>query len=59
MSDFEESAGATVGDYQRESAEKNREYDSTASALVGKRELDAEEGAGGAYAPSRVVFSPH
>ncbi len=39
----EESAGATDGDYQRESAEKDREYDSTAAALEGKRELNAEE----------------
>ena len=31
------------GDYQREAAEKDREYDSTASALEGKRELNAEE----------------
>ena len=34
---------ATAGDYQREAAEKDREYDSTASALEGKRELNAEE----------------
>ena len=39
----EESAGVTAGDYQRETAEKDREYDSTASALEGKRELNAEE----------------
>ena len=30
-------------DFQRETAEKDREYDSTASALEGKRELNAEE----------------
>jgi hypothetical protein len=39
----EEAAGATAGDYQREKAEKDREYDSTASALEGKREFNAEE----------------
>ncbi|MEX1114478.1 MAG: hypothetical protein WEB53_04465 [Akkermansiaceae bacterium] len=39
----EEAAGATTGDYQRETSEKDREYDSTASALEGKRELNAEE----------------
>ena len=35
-----------MGNYQREAAEKNREYDSTASALEGKRELNAEETVG-------------
>jgi len=39
----EEAAGATVDDYQRETAEKDREYDSTASALDGKRELNEDE----------------
>ena len=43
LAEGEESAGATAGDYQREAAEKDREYDSTASALEGKRELNAEE----------------
>ncbi len=43
LAEGEESAGATAGDYQRESAEKNREYDSTASALEGKRELNEDE----------------
>ncbi len=38
LAEGEESAGATAGDYQRETAEKDREYDSTASALDGKRE---------------------
>ena len=38
-----ESAEETASDYQREAAEKDREYDSTASALEGKRELNAEE----------------
>ena len=38
-----ESAEETAGDYQREAAEKDREYDSKASALEGKRELNAEE----------------
>jgi hypothetical protein len=35
LAEGEEAAGATAGDYQRESAEKDREYDSTASALEG------------------------
>jgi hypothetical protein len=39
LAEGEEAAGATAGDYQRESKEKDREYDSTASALEGKREL--------------------
>ncbi len=43
LAEGEESAEATAGDYQRETAEKDREYDSTASALDGKRELNAEE----------------
>ena len=38
-----ESAEETAGDYQHEAAEKVREFDSTASALEGKRELNAEE----------------
>ena len=38
-----ESAEETASDYQREAAEKDREYDSTASALEGKRELNVEE----------------
>jgi DNA polymerase-3 subunit epsilon len=41
LAEGEESAEATAGDYQREAAEKDREYDSTASALEGKRELNA------------------
>jgi DNA polymerase-3 subunit epsilon len=43
LSDGEEAAGKTAGDYERESGEKDREYDSTASALKGKRELNEEE----------------
>jgi DNA polymerase-3 subunit epsilon len=43
LAEGEEAAGATAGDYQRETAEKDREYDSTASALEGKRELNADE----------------
>jgi DNA polymerase III epsilon subunit-like protein len=43
LSEGEESAERTAGDYQRESAEKDREYDSTAAALEGKRELNDEE----------------
>ena len=42
----EEAAEATAGDYQPEAAEKDLEYDSTASALEGKRELNAEEAVG-------------
>lgn len=43
LAEGEEAAGATAGDYQRESAEKDREYDSTAAALEGKRELNTDE----------------
>jgi hypothetical protein len=43
LAEGEEAAGATVDDYQRESAEKDREYDSTASAFPGKRELNEDE----------------
>ena len=43
LAEGKEAAEATVGDYQRESAEKAREYDSTASALEGKRELNEDE----------------
>jgi DNA polymerase III epsilon subunit-like protein len=43
LAEGEEAAEQTAGDYQRESAEKDREYDSTAAALEGKRELNAEE----------------
>ncbi len=56
LAEGEESAEATAGDYQRETAEKDREYDSTASELERKRELNAEETDGGAHAPPRVVF---
>ena len=43
MTEEEESAEATADGFQRETAEKDREYDSTASAMEGKRELNAEE----------------
>ena len=43
MTESEEAFGATAGDDQRGAGEKEREYDSTASALEGKRELNAEE----------------
>ena len=43
LAEGEDAAEATAGDYQREAAEKDREYDSTAAALEGKRELNAEE----------------
>jgi len=43
LAEGEEAAAATAGDYQREAAEKDREYDSTASALEGKQELNAED----------------
>jgi len=43
LAEGEEAAGATAGDYQRESEEKDREYDSTASALEGKQELNEDE----------------
>ena len=43
LAEGEESAEATTGDYQRESADKDREYDSTAAALEGKRELNDDE----------------
>ncbi|MCF7731838.1 MAG: hypothetical protein K9N23_09125 [Akkermansiaceae bacterium] len=43
LAEGEESAGQTAGDYERESAGKDQEYDSTAAALEGKRELNDEE----------------
>jgi len=43
LAEGEEAAEKTATDYQRETAEKNREYDSTASALEGKRELNEDE----------------
>ena len=43
LTDGEDAAGKTAGDYQRESGEKDREFDSTAAALKGKRELNDEE----------------
>jgi len=43
LAEGEEAAEATAGDYQREAAEKEREYDSTAAALEGKRELGEDE----------------
>lgn len=43
LAEGEEAAEATASDYQRDSAEKDREYGSTASALEGKRELNNDE----------------
>ena len=43
LAEGEESAEKTAGDYEREAADKDREYDSTAAALEGKRELNADE----------------
>ena len=43
LADGKESAETKASDFQLEAAEKDREYDSTASALEGKRELNAEE----------------
>jgi DNA polymerase-3 subunit epsilon len=43
LAEGEESAEKTAGDYQREAAEKDQEYDSTAAALEGKRELNEDE----------------
>lgn len=43
LAEGEEAAEATAIDYQREAAEKDRGYDSTASALEGKQELNAED----------------
>lgn len=43
LSEGEEAAEKTATDYQREAKEKEQEYDSTAAALKGKRELNEEE----------------
>ena len=43
LAEGEEAAEKTAADYQRESAEKDREYDSTEAALKGKRELNEDE----------------
>jgi DNA polymerase-3 subunit epsilon len=43
LAEGEESAGNTAGDYQRESTANDKEYDSTAAALEGKRELNEQE----------------
>jgi DNA polymerase-3 subunit epsilon len=43
LAEGEEAAGATADGYQNEAAEKDREYDSTAAALEGKRELNEDE----------------
>jgi DNA polymerase-3 subunit epsilon len=43
LAEGEEDAEKTTADYQREAAEKDREYESTASALNGKRELNEDE----------------
>ncbi len=49
----------TAGDHQREAAEKDREYDGTASALEGKRELNAEETVGSKQLWKRLVRMSH
>jgi len=43
LAEGEESAEKATGEYHRESAAKDKEYDSTAAALEGKRELNDEE----------------
>lgn len=43
LAEGEEAAEKTATDYQRETADKDREYDSTASAMEGKRELNEDE----------------
>jgi DNA polymerase III epsilon subunit-like protein len=43
LADGEESAKATACDYEREADEKDKEYESTASALEGKRELTGDD----------------
>jgi len=43
LAEGEEAAAQAAGDFQREKAEKDREYDSAAAALEGKRELGEEE----------------
>ena len=43
LAEGEEAAESTTEDYQRETSDKDKEYDSTASALDGKHELDSEE----------------
>ena len=43
LAEGEEAAEATADEYANEKAEKDREYDSTAAALEGKRELNDDE----------------
>ncbi len=43
LKEGEEAADSAADDFQREAADKDREYDSTASALDGKHELNAAE----------------
>jgi DNA polymerase III epsilon subunit-like protein len=43
LSEGEDAAAESEEDFQRETAEKDREYDSTAAALEGKRELNDDE----------------
>jgi len=45
LAEGEDAAAEAVEDFQRETANKDREYDSTASALEGKRELSDDEAA--------------
>lgn len=43
LAEGEEAAASTADDFEQESDKKDREYDSAASALEGKRELNEEE----------------
>jgi DNA polymerase-3 subunit epsilon len=43
LSEGEDAADEATEDYKREKAQKDQEYDSTASALAGKRELSGDE----------------
>jgi len=45
LAEGEEAAAESEEEFQRETADKDREYDSTASALEGKRELNEDEAA--------------
>jgi DNA polymerase-3 subunit epsilon len=45
LAEGEDAAAEAAEDFERETADKDREYDSTASALEGKRELNEDEAA--------------
>ncbi len=45
LAEGEDAAAESEEEFQRETADKDREYDSTASALEGKRELNEDESA--------------